>query len=897
MQGDELERWREANRLFAIWLAQDEDGRDAWLSAQEIAGDVGSLLRQLIARQQSPDAGTLSLDAMLDVTAPRVPATNALAGRRVGEWTLLDELGRGGMSVVYRARRSGDGYEQIAAVKLLGMAALGSEGSARFEHERAVLARLRHPHIATLIDGGIADDGTPYLVMALVDGQNLADHCRAHGLGWRERVALMRSVCDAVAYAHRNLLVHRDIKPSNILVTGEGVPVLLDFGIAKLLDDKGEHTRTGMRALTPGYAAPEQVKADTITTATDVYALGVVLRNLCDGIQPLPADLRNIIGKATRAEPERRYPDARALGDDLDNLLQQKPVQATPDSWPYRLRVLLRRRRGAVMASTLVVMSLLVGLGLALWQYQRAAHEAAEARHQAARAQASRDFLFSIVNAGNRNRADEADLPVSQIIARGVAALEDDPPGDTELHAEMAMMLGELEGNVGRYDSAEKLFDASATQLAGLERHELWPGLHLRRGLLANARGDPEAAIAHFETALESVQTLPLERQALLVPTALDGWAHAMDRTGHSEQARQRLRQTMTQAPYATPGSPAHAALVLSLVSVTRDPQQRLELLTQVRDHFATSPPTVTDRIALAHNLAVTYNALGRAREALPWVREAVNLSDRAHPGATIRRARSYNNLGSTAANAFALDEALQALDTARMLYRELDDDSSSTFAALLNNQGLLLRDIGHVERALPILQQSLALAQRHFGEDDPRSLSTQRNVALTLALAGATSEADALWQQAAQRLPDTAAVSQRLDMQMAGALIAVLRQDRDAVARRRAEVEHLLAADNSGAVLDARRRSWNLGIAALERALHSDNEGANQLFAQAAASEDEQHSDWAPARHNRLAWARLLDRAGRTDDAKAQRDAAMALLRAGGLEVDADSGAAVLPE
>lgn len=897
MQSGELNRWREANRLFAEWLALEEAARHDWLASLRADEDVATLLRQLVARHAADDGATLGFAGTIAAVPSAVPVRDALSGRRIGDWTLLDELGRGGMSVVYRARRDG-GFDQFAAIKLLGLAALGSDGTSRFEHERAVLARLRHPHIATLIDGGIADDGTPYLAMALVEGLDLATYCDTFKLDWRHRVRLVRMVCDAVAYAHRNLLVHRDIKPSNILVTREGLPILLDFGIAKLLDVDTDHTRTGMRALTPAYAAPEQLNADVVTTATDVYALGIVLRNLCDRIPSIPVDLRNIIAKATRGEPDRRYPDARALGEDLDNLLQQRPVEATPDSWAYRLSVLLRRRRGAVVAGVLVVASLVAGLSVALWQAHRAAQEAMEARRQAARAEASRDFLFSIVHAGDRTHGNDADVPVSQVIQRGVLALQDQPPEDPELHAEMAMMLGELETIVGQYDSAMRLFDASGKQLSVLDNPALVAGLSVRRGVLANTRGDPAAAISHFEDALAAARGVPDERKAALVPAALDGWAYAMDNTGRGDEARHHLEEVLATASYAPPDSDAHVALLVALQSVTRNPPDRLALLRRIDDAYRKLRPSLTDRIVLAHGMASAHLALRQPAEALPWAREASHLTDRAHPGATIRRARARNNLGNAASHAFSLGEAVAAHRFSLDLYRQLGDERSPAYAAALHNLGVLLRDIGHPQAALPLLEQATALAREHFGDADIRRIHAQRNLALARAFSGDAFIAATEWQDALRLLPDSASALDRHDMWVSGALIAASRKDAAETERLAGEITRLVAAEASPLLANPRARAWQRGLPAIATALRGDAAAAQQLFQEALADVDHaHHADWAAHRHILLVWAEHCDREGDGDAARRHRADAAALLRAGGLEADDLSGTAVLPD
>lgn len=887
MHADETHRWRQADRLFAQWLSLPPAQRAGWRLEADVPADVGTLLQRMIDCHLAEEHQPTTLQPFTTLFAD-APAAGALAGRTVGDWTLIDELGRGGMSVVYRARRQMASATQDAAVKLLGMTAIGTEGERRFEQERRVLARLRHPHIAALIDGGIADDGTPFLAMTLVEGATLAHYCRAHVPDWPGRVRLVRLVCDAVAHAHRNLLVHRDIKPSNIIVTTEGVPVLVDFGIARLLDEDREHTRTGMRALTPGYAAPEQIADGAITTATDVYALGRVLKTLCDDSRPLPADLRNIIAKACHTDPGRRYVDARALGDDLDNLLQQRPVQATPDSVAYRLRVLLRRHRGAVVATTMIALSLMTGLGLALWQAQRASREADEARHQAARAEAARDFLFSLIRSGDPEASERPDLPVSAVVAQGAASLREFPPDDAELHAEMAMMLGQLETALGRHSDADVLLDTAETAANTAGDVSLRIGVLTRRGTLANARGDPAEALRHFGAALDLLPSAPAARKAALMAGVASGWAYAMESSGREADARQRLRHELAQ-PYLRPPTPERARLLSALAMATDEPDAQLELLLAAQDIYARTSAPPTDRLALAANLGSAYAKLHRDDESLRWNREAVRLADRVHPGATSRRARAYSNLASAARRSGYRAEAIAALTTAEDIFRELGDDGSPAFAALLNNQTVQLLDAGHPDMAVEKGEQTLALARAHFGEDDARSLGVERLLVMALSESGETARAESRWRDLVARLPDDTQPALRQAVLLTGADVAAQREDVQRLDERLAEAarDAVLAGDSLETPALRMRR---LMLAGMSDSLKGDVSGADKSFANAEAiGQTNATATWPLRWRNALAWAAHLERHGRADEARARRASAHAMLAADGLDTDSD--------
>ena len=371
----------------AVWLASVHDENPA------LATELQALLhehRALVEERFLEQGPTALRDHMM------------LAGRTVGAYTLGTLIGHGGMGSVWLAERSDGRFQRRAAVKFLSIA-LAGRGEERFKREGRLLARLSHPHIAQLIDAGVTTSGEPFLVLEHVDGEPIDAYCARHALDIDARVQLFLDVLGAVAHAHANLIVHRDIKPSNVLVAKDGQVKLLDFGIAKLLDDEERPgdatmlTREGGRAMTPAYAAPEQVTGGVVTTATDVYALGVLLYVLLTGRHPaadalqstadlikaivetepprashaitdkrirrvLRGDLDTIVGKALKKEPQDRYSSAAALGDDLRRYLRHEPIAARPDTIAYRTAKFVRRNRLPVAAAVLILASLSVGL-------------------------------------------------------------------------------------------------------------------------------------------------------------------------------------------------------------------------------------------------------------------------------------------------------------------------------------------------------------------------------------------------------------------------------------------------------------------------------------------------------------------------------------------------------
>lgn len=395
-------------------------------------------------------------------------------GSRIGPFELLEVLGEGGSSTVFRAFRITEGVRQDVAIKLLTRGLYTPEAQRQFRREREALARLKHPGIARLIEGGITEQGMAYIALELVDGVPITRYAREHELAESRRLELFVQVCRAVEAAHRALIVHRDLKPSNVLVTAEGDVKLLDFGIAKLLD-AGDATRTVHVSLTPAYAAPEQFDKGPLTTATDVYALGVLLHELLTGerreasprtprlarkvvaLHPaakskLRGDLGNIVAKASAVESEHRYGSAGALADDIERYLAREPVLAHPPSRWYRAGKFVARHRGGVAITTLFLLAILVSWSIALWQ-------AKVAREQAARANMVRDFVESLFAPLRYGTAKSKQPSLGELLAEGVTKLDKSPQLGAGERVDLLAMFSRLYENVGDLAQSRRLAD------------------------------------------------------------------------------------------------------------------------------------------------------------------------------------------------------------------------------------------------------------------------------------------------------------------------------------------------------------------------------------------------------------------------------------------------------
>ncbi|MEZ5332199.1 MAG: protein kinase [Thermoanaerobaculia bacterium] len=455
--GDRLEE------LFTEALERSGEERSSFLD--RACGGDGALRRELEELLSAHEEAGSYLDELSDAIGSAAGSELETASRprlRIGPYRALSVLGHGGMGAVYLAVRDDGAFEQKVALKLLHLDMETPEIRARFLAERQLLAGLSHPHIARLLDGGVTDEGRSYFAMEYVEGVPLTAYCRDRAPGIEGKLRLVLEVVDAVSYLHRNLIVHRDLKPSNVLVDADGRTKLLDFGIAKLLaGDPGEgRTRTGERVLTPQYAAPEQLRGEPVTTATDVYALGVVLYELLTGARPheravldlgalarestpppssrrkgIPRDLDLLCLKALRPEPARRYASAEQLGQDIERYLEGRPIAARPSTWRYRLGRFVRRNRGGVAAG--LALAVLLAAGFVGERRLRSQAELARGRaeEEAAKAVAVSDFLGDLLSSVDPARAQGRDVAVADVLAEAAERLDTDASTFAELPA------------------------------------------------------------------------------------------------------------------------------------------------------------------------------------------------------------------------------------------------------------------------------------------------------------------------------------------------------------------------------------------------------------------------------------------------------------------------------
>lgn len=552
-RGDSLE-------IFGIALELTRSARAAYLD--RTCSDQPELRREVESLLRSHERATGFLEpserpAAEDTAQQRV-------GAELGAYRIHEMLGSGGMGAVYRATRGDGAYEQQVAIKIIHGQARNQAGIRRFLLERRTLAQLDHPNITRLIDAGSTGQGEPYLVMEYVEGLPITEHAARHALTIPQRVELFRLVCDAVHHAHTRLIIHRDLKPANVLVTAHGAPKVLDFGIAKILGDLGnaaDITGSQPRPMTPRYASPEQIRGESVTTAADVYSLGVLLYELLAGVHPfhagtgsefdlprricevdprrpslaaidtteaneslphggivrraglreLQGDLDNIILMALQKDPARRYGSVQQLSEDLDRYLRRRPVLARPDTVRYRLSKWVRRNQAVAVVSAALILTLLVGiLGTSAGLLRARSSQARAERERIAALQAQREsevvtaFLQSLLITANPYRHGR-ERPVRELLADASSRIDRELAGMPAAEAAVRFAIAETYGGLWEWESAAAHLRRALT----LQRQ-----VHGRRDLRVAAT---LSLLGRARTFLRRGDAVDLQREALSI--------------------------------------------------------------------------------------------------------------------------------------------------------------------------------------------------------------------------------------------------------------------------------------------------------------------------------------------------------------------------------------------
>lgn len=780
--------WERVRLGFEAAIAAGPQEREAALS-RACGGDarVRAEVRSLLESDAS--AG----EFLCRPVAGALEGPAAAAGARFGPYEIEAEIGAGGMGVVYRARRADGAYEQEVVVKLLRGHALDRGLRRRFERERQVLASLRHPNIARLLDGGVGEGGEPFLVMEYVRGVDILAHCDAMGLGVAARLELFEAVCAAVQHAHSRLVVHRDLKPAHVVIDEDGRPKLLDFGVAAMLSGEGGETLTIERRLTPQYASPEQVRGEPVTTATDVYALGLILYELLSGRRPytvrhgasdeerrliceaqppspsrllesregagaiaaargttarrlrrlLSGDLDTIVLTALRKEPERRYASAEALREDLRRYREGLPIAARPDTWGYRAARFAGRHRAAVAAGALAAAALVAATAVS-------AGFAVESARQARVANAVVDFLRDDLLAyADPHEEPDRDIRLRTVLDRAAGSVGARFADEPRVHAALRSTLGAAYLGLGeagealrhheaalaaRVESlgprhAETLRAQSAVVGALIEAGEFERAGEIVPGLLAAARRRLGEA---------DPLTLRTLKHEALVFDGLGEFGSAIASMARAAGAHERSLGANDPATLTVRND-----MALMLVDAGRhdeaEPIVRGVLETRLERLGRGHPDTLLSLGSLGYLLSDR----GRHGEAEAVLEEAVAVARETLGDGHPRTAAYLYLLAGALHGQERLAEALAVSGEALAARRARLGDTHPETLMSLSLQGSLLQDLGRSDEALGLLVERHALGVAAQGRDHPSTLIAANNVANALLEMGRPGEAE----------------------------------------------------------------------------------------------------------------------------------------------------------
>jgi len=747
--------------------------RAAYLAEQCPDATRREQVERLLAADAQDGDGALAQDPGLIANALGSAAMpSPAAGHRVGPWQLLALIGEGGSSTVFHAKREGDGVVQEAALKLLRRGIYTAAAQKQFRRERQALAQLRHSGIARLIEGGVTETGMAYIALELVEGLPITEHALSRKLTLRQRLVLFLEVCRAVEAAHRALIVHRDLKPSNVLVTDDGHVKLLDFGIAKLLDDEDE-TRTQLPAFTPAYAAPEQLRGGVVSTATDVYALGILLGELVTGqrlgdgsgrtpssrvtadtdpalLPAAPAvlrralrgDLDNIVLKAMESDSERRYASATAFADDIERFLEGQPISAHPPSRWYRSRKFVERHRGGVATTAAFLLAILATLGVALWQ-------AKVAREQAARANTVRDFLVHLFDAARAHLPYDQRPTPEALVEQARQQLSTTRELDDATRADLLRTLGEVDLSLDRFANAQSDFSEALTLTATLGDRNFEIELHV-------LRADALQRSGRAADALRELAPLPqwqLAAPPRIVMRALAVHAAAEVASGEPDSAVADRRAALTLAETTYGKDSAEALMAGFDVGNTLTASQRfpeaIATLTPLLERWHAKQKVEDDRyVAALEDLATATDGLGDLATAEARFREVLALKRNIFTAPHHAIATSLRSLGEVLMRAEKYAEAEQMLEQSLEMDRQVFGDNHVSLVQDYDAQGNMWVNQRKLEKAEAAYRSAIAVCDSaHLHEE---SCPHARNdLGMAFYRQGRFDEAKATMQQA----------------------------------------------------------------------------------------------------------------------------------------------------
>jgi len=867
------DRWSRVQALFHEALSCSPQDRSTFLDGE--CGDDTALRDEVLSLLASHDDGG-PLGALEDDDAAVSPALEW-----IGPYRLLRRLGEGGMGTVYLGEREGAGFTQTVALKLIRAGYRDPQLEERLKAERRILARLEHPGIARLIDGGATPTGQPFVAMEYVEGIALIDHCDRHRLDVAERLRLFLDVCETVHYAHQQLVVHRDLKPSNILVTPDGRPKLLDFGIAKFLTPEtasAASTRSA-RWITPAYASPEQIRGEQVSTLTDVYALGILLYELLSGRRPydveylspaevervvcevepermsaslvrpkrtgvtaerlrrqLAGDLDTIALKALAKDPARRYASVEKLSEDIQRHQNGLPVLARPDSFGYRASKFIRRHKPSVIAATVAVVALLGGVAASAWQASVAKRERDRAQQALRQSEDVTSYLVDIFASSDPARGAVDTVAARELLRQGLEraeALRAQP----EVQARMFVALGEVYANLGEFDQARGLMERALT---------------IRRTVYGADHVEVAQSMDHLGTLLR--------------------------RTGEYAQAESLYARALTMKRRVLRADDPEIAETLQLLGFLMPyvgrTAESVQDYREALDLLRSRPGTDTARIAEATLLlAQARRNYGDYAEAEQTYREALALYQRATGPESDGVSVTMVHLGDLLQRQlYRVDEAIALYQKALPIQEELLGDSHPRLVHVLSSLAEALDQQEQWDEAEALLRRTLAIRERTWGLHHSNTAEGLDALASHMFRRGNYQQAESLLRQSIALWRETMGPEHQAvagTLMMLGRTLAELHryQEADSVfnetERLRIEASgphhsNLAVAYTYHALLHVRQRQFEEAERLLQRA---------EAIVHATIAEEHHHTQWVYE-----GFVELYDAWGRPDDAARYR-------------------------
>ena len=761
MPDNATREWEKVKEIFSAALEQPAAARAQFLAESCGTDDaLRSEVESLLAAHEEPQ--NLLEQHTIDLATQLQTDGQNYLGKRFGPYRILREIGRGGMGAVFLAERADGEFQQQVALKIIRQSFVDGELERHFRRERQILASLNHPNIAKLIDGGVSETGELFLAMEFIEGEPLVAFAEQSHLTIEERLQLFLKICRAVSFAHQHLIIHRDLKPSNILVTADGNPKLLDFGLAKLAEQPPatvgsaapDKTQTGFRAFTPAYASPEQILGKSVTTVSDVFSLGVILfelltdqkpfhfegksleeiiRTVTTGEPSLPSrvvhsaepedpgrrrqlrgDLDNITLKALQKDPPRRYQSVAEFGDDIERHLGHLPISARPNTLSYRASRFYQRNRITVSAVALVIVALIAGLGIALWQNNKA-------RRENAKAEAINTFLQKMLATSKTQSGDAKkgyQTTVNEILAEAERRLDDpELSNQPEVKAELRRVIGVGYLDVGNYAAAERNLRQALTEQTRIygdgSPKSLKTEFSLARLFLAKADYENADKIFINRFSLLRIEFQRSNIDAEYFTVVLGNYALLRRARGESQQAEILLRESLAiTAKYSLKAEGEMAGGFLTLILLDQGKfdeaaERQEEVVTRDRSPSTNETPEFCAALTLFGSILMEQGDLIGAetnlREAEKLYRKLLGPN---HTGL-------YDNLRLQAQVSYLAGKYAEGYATITQVlenYRQNSNPKYISFATALTVQGLILNKLGRSDEAEKVLREAVKL-------------------------------------------------------------------------------------------------------------------------------------------------------------------------------------------